>query len=301
MKSSRRDSSMAWTPCSDGRPVSVSVPVPHVRCAPLILLVALLASAVVPASARAQWLKGIVLDEFSGGPVKGADVALVADGSKVVARAMTGDDGRFTMTIPKFGGYHLEVSGLGYAPFSTRVFFADSVQQVSAQVSLAPEAIKLEGLEVTTTATERKLRLSGFYVREAKHVGYFITPQDMHDKVVNRITDAFYGIPGLTVRRYMSSTTGGNDGWDLVTNSGETKFLVGGRCYPSIAIDGTIVRHGGRAGGSAHDVEVGDWYHLVDPNDVAAIEVYPTAAGAPVQMMGQESPCGAVLIWTRDR
>jgi len=298
MRHRHHHSRPAWMACS-GRAAATLV-------STLVIGMAL------PGSLRAQWVKGIVLDEFTHGPVRGADVTLVADGRKVVARTVTGDDGRFTMSIPKFGGYHLAVDGLGYAPFDTKIFFADSVQQVSAQVNLAPEAIKLAGLEVTTEATERKLRLGGYYKRKKANVGYFVTEQDLKDKVINRLTDALYGIPGFTVRRIPGVANGGSDvGWDVVTNSGETKYFVGGRCFPSVAIDGTIVRHGGResgalaragaGGGNAHDVEVGDWWQLVDVHDVVAMEIYPRTVGAPVQMQGQESPCGVIMIWTKDR
>ncbi len=242
----------------------------------------------------AQSVQGIVLDQFTNRPVRGVDVALVGERGKVVARAVTGDDGRFALSIPKFSGYHLEVNGLGYAPFTTKTFFADSAQDVSAQVNLAPDAIKLEGLEVSTKAVERKLRLAGFYKREAKHVGYFFGPEEIHEKVVNRITDLLYGIPGFNVRRV--SAVGGNQGWEVTAPGAEQQFFFGGPCYPSVSIDGTIIRHGGRGSN-----DTGTWYTLVDPDNVAAIEIYPTAAGVPVQVGGQDSPCGAILIWTKDR
>jgi hypothetical protein len=259
---------------------------------------------------HAQRVQGIVLDQFTNRPVRGADVALVGERGKVVARAMTGDDGRFALSIPKFSGYHLEVNGLGYASFTTKIFFADSTQDVSAQVDLAPDAIKLEGLEVTTRAVERKLRLAGFYKREAKHVGYFIGPEEIHEKVVNRITDAFYGIPGIQVRPV--SSVGGNEGWEVTARGAETQSFTGGVCLPSVLLDGVVLRNGGSALRDqtiAHVTQaatdpmkdVGTWYQLIDPSDVAAIEVYPGAAGLPVQAAGSVSPCGAILIWTKDR
>lgn len=276
----------------------------------LLALAALAAPCLAASPIHAQSVQGIVLDQFTNRPVRGADVALVGPKRKVVGRAMTGDDGRFTIGIPAFGGYHLEVDGLGYVPFATKVFFADSAQEVSAQVNLAPDAIKLEGLEVTTTAVERKLRLAGFYKREAKHVGYFIGPEQIHEKVVNRITDAFYGIPGIHVRHV--SAVGGNEGWEVTARGGETQSFTGGVCLPSVLVDGMVLRNGGsalRARTTANITQgqldpmkdVGTWYQLIDPSNVAAIEVYPSAAGLPPQAAGSVSPCGAILIWTKDR
>ncbi len=238
-------------------------------------------------------VQGIVLDGFSHGPVTTADVRLVGSKGKVFGRAHTGRDGRFAIAIPRFGPYRLEVAGPGYARFATDVFWADTSQQVSAEVDLVPAPIVLEGLDVTTTALDPELRRVGYYKREAKGVGYFLNAEQVHARVVDRITDVFYGLPGFQVRQVDNDL-----GWDVTARAGGSTFLPNpsnpkrGYCVPSVSVDGTIIRHGGR------HVD-GEWYMLVDPENVAAMEIYPTAAGAPPWLQGNESPCGAILIWTK--
>ena len=38
---------------------------------------------------------------------------------------------------------------------------------------------------------------------------------------------------------------------------------------------------------------------LVHPDNVAAIEVFPSPAGVPVQYNNRGSACGVILVWTR--
>ena len=61
-------------------------------------------------------------------------------------------------------------------------------------------------------------------------------------------------------------------------------FILRG-CTPTVVLDGAVVGRG--------DVDV------VAPHSLEAIEVYPSAAGVPVQYSGYLSPCGAILLWSR--
>lgn len=277
-------------------------PSPNGRAFRVLGPMALLLLAISASAARAQRIQGIVLDKFSHSPVPSADVRLLGAKGHLAGRIVTGTDGRFALTIPHFGAYSIRAEALGYAAYTTSVFVVDTAQQVSAEVDLAPAPIALQGLEVTTTAVRRELDKVGFFKRKARGFGYFVTEKDLREKTVTRITDAFYGIPGVHVMR---TDPNSNQDWDVTMAGAENQFFFGGPCFPSVSIDGTIVRHGGRGGSAqfgskAGDHNVGGWYQLVDPADVAGIEVYPTAAGAPPQVQGGESPCGAILIWTKE-
>lgn len=121
----------------------------------------------------------------------------------------------------------------------------------------------------------------------------------------DRTADTFRGIFGVEV---VSAGAAGT--FDLILRGGRTQVfriqpdtrdgpLV---CYPSISIDGQVVRVGGvqpNRDSGARPRDVGKWSDLVHPDDLEAVEVYPGGAGMPVQVAGQISPCGAVLIWTR--
>ncbi len=273
----------------------------------LSVLLLLLASAPI----RAQDLSGIVVDRASKHPVKGADVLLVQATGDTIARTTSAANGRFRLKIPDLGAYAVKVGALGYGTFTSRVFLADSSQDVSATVSLAPAPVALEGLTVTAKALDRELTKVGFYEREKQGFGHFVTPKEIERRTVNRITDAFYGIPGVQVRRVGS--TGAVPRWDVTVRGADSQYLCGGggagcgsvaagtsrTCYPSVYVDGDIIRHGGN--GLVQEQNAGTWTEMVSPRDVAAIEVYTSAAGLPAFAVGSDSPCGTVLIWTKGR
>lgn len=73
-----------------------------------------LALLVVPSLARAQLLRGRVLEESSGTPVGGAVVALLDARGERVAVVLTGEDGRFSLRAPATG-VALEVKRIGLA------------------------------------------------------------------------------------------------------------------------------------------------------------------------------------------
>ena len=74
---------------------------------------------------------------------------------------------------------------------------------------------------------------------------------------------------------------------------GNAQFIRGG-CVPSVMLDGVVLRVGGTPGqGSLLLVA------LLKVTEIQALEVYPGAAGMPVQAAGYISPCGAIVAWSR--
>ena len=62
--------------------------------------------------------------------------------------------------------------------------------------------------------------------------------------------------------------------------------------HPSVVLDGAVLQVGGVSGGLSAD-------ELLNPFNIEAVEVYPSAAGVPVQYGGYMSPCGAIVAWSR--
>ena len=71
-------------------------------------------------------------------------------------------------------------------------------------------------------------------------------------------------------------------------------MFVRGVCRPTVVLDGVVLRVGGA--GNARDLLLDD---LLNPFNLEAVEVYPSAAGVPVQYQGYMSPCGAILAWSQ--
>ena len=62
-------------------------------------------------------------------------------------------------------------------------------------------------------------------------MGTFITQKEIHEKKINRITDVFYGIPGVQVRR-VNSQEWGNALWDVTVHGADTQYFFGGESPP---------------------------------------------------------------------
>lgn len=104
------------------------------------------AGPVMPAAA--QTVTGTVLDVDTGAPVSGVALLLRNELDNVVARAETGEDGRFTLAARSAGDHVLEVERLGYAPVPSHPVSLDrEIVEVEIRISRAP--IEIEPVTVT--------------------------------------------------------------------------------------------------------------------------------------------------------
>ncbi|MCH7565622.1 MAG: carboxypeptidase regulatory-like domain-containing protein [Gemmatimonadetes bacterium] len=228
----------------------------------------------------AQTVQGTVLDAESGAPIHTADVVLLAMDDSVVGGDITDEEGRFVLRGPGAGSYRLRATRLGFASFTTEAFALEPGQNVLAELRLELNPIPLDSLAAIVEGQKpRRLVRVGFYKRQARGFGSFLSPDDIEDRHPVYTTDLFWGMSGVRVRR------GRLDSWDVV------QFRRPG-CRLSVSIDGMVVQIGGPPGRSR------DWQGLLHVNDIEAIEVYPSVAGVPAWAFGTVSPCGAILIWT---
>ncbi len=267
---------------------------PPARSARGVALVAALFFACA-APLSAQSVKGLVVDSSSHEPVKGADVVLlVAKGqvAEVVSRELTDSTGRFALRVPKLGAYAVEVEALGYTTYESHFFTLGTSQEASLQVSLEAAPVALKGLSVTATALHRELEKVGFYRREELGFGSFLTAKQIERRVVDQVTDVFYGMPGVRVVCDPFDPTA----CDLTIPALSDKYWTPAgiqTCYPSIYVDRVLTAQGGNHLGVRH------WEQLMSPYDIAGIEVYPNPSGLPAFASGSDSPCGTVVIWTK--
>jgi hypothetical protein len=207
-----------------------------------------------------------------------------------VGGAVTGSDGRFTFHLAVIGDYRLRVIRIGYRstitePFGlTRAFVAD------VELKLVPSALPLDTLTVVArrVAVEKELPYlvdAGFYDRQRKGFGYFLTRADIEKHSPMVITDVLRALAGVTVLCAHRGKC------DIETPGASTMFLRG-PCRVTVVLDGVVLRVGGTGGSGSLD-------GLLNPFDIEAIEVYPSPAGVPVQYSGYMSPCGAIIAWSR--
>ncbi len=227
----------------------------------------------------AQRLRGVVADEASAAPVSGADVALVGANGQVDGRTLTGAAGEFTLAIPKLGAlYRVEVHALGYAPFTGKLFRADSSERASLWVSLMPRPIPLAMIRVQTSEAKRALTSVGFYEREHWGFGYYLGPRRVREEHPVHVTDLLWGIPGVWL-----VPNGPGMGYVVATRQ-VTSLRGPAYCPMAVFVDGDYFPQG--EGFTLDDI--------APAQDVLGVEVYPNQGmGSPVRDI-----CGVVLIWT---
>jgi hypothetical protein len=214
-------------------------------------------------------LTGSVRDE-KGRPLSGAQ--LLVWGSEVTGS--TGEDGTFTLADLPAGTQALEVRYVGYAPERVTVDLVSHATR-SVTVTLDKKVDLLGQVTIYGKPSRRQRDLTGFFQRSKSGFGHFLTRADIEKRHPFQFTDLFRMIPGFMVVR----DTG--FGYRIISTRGSG---FSGTCQPSVYIDGMRI------------YDVGDIDGIVIPSDVAGVEAYAGAAGAPPQYASHG--CGSILIWT---
>ena len=81
--------------------------------------------------------------------------------------------GRFTMEIPTPGPKQVQFSALGYAT-RTETIEVEMDRVTNVRVSLSPDPVELNPIEVTVERREFALQDAGYYTRQAEGFGNFI-------------------------------------------------------------------------------------------------------------------------------
>lgn len=267
-----------------------------------VTVVAMAVVAVVAASAHsaaAQIIQGTVRDAITQSPIQGATVMLFDSAGGALLQVETDRHGAFRLVARGRSIVHLKATHFGRNRIS-RPFRA--VRDTSVVLELDQAAFSVDPLRAEAARRSPQLVQSGFYARQERGFGTFMSREAIDSAGAIVLTDLLRTVPGLRVVRAGES----GESFDVVMGGGRSMFLRGstggGRppdqpsnrtCFPSIAIGGVVVRRGGREG------EIGNWPHLAPPSEVEGIEVYTSGAGLPPQVSGSVSPCGSILIWLR--
>ncbi len=229
---------------------------------------------------------GVVNDAQGGSALRGVTVRVRERRGEGAPDAETVTDrrGRFSLDNLPAGPSLVEFTQIGFA---TRT---ESIQVVRGRVTnlritLSPDPLEVDPLEVTVERREIKLQDVGFYRRAEDGFGSFIDRAAIEDRTPAQMTDLFTRIPGAEVvpdpdnplERY------------IVLRGGRSSSTE--RCYPRVLLDGVLTSRGGSEPAVVN--------HLIDPSAVSGVEVFPTSSGLPPQYAGTGASCGVILIWTR--
>jgi hypothetical protein len=209
----------------------------------------------------------------AGAPVANARVGLMGSS----AATMTKANGEFVLDSLPAGTQALVVRQLGYSPTEVPVELS-SRTPARVTVKLGVLVPQLSPVEVTSRR-EEGLQKVGFLDRKRTSAGgYFITPEDMERRKPLKFTDVLRTTPGLRVTE--------QNGQAMISS---TRSAQGGGCV-TVFVDGAPWQQ----------LDPGDLDTFVQPNEVAAIEVY-NGASIPGQFTTPGSNCSAVVVWTKTR
>jgi hypothetical protein len=238
---------------------------------------AALAALLLGSPLSAQILGGRVMDKTSNDPIPEAMVEVLNANGRSVQRTRSDRDGFFVFELREPGEYKLRTARVGYQTVTSEGVQVESRQTVQVEIHIATGEIALEPLRVTARTQPPRsvwLEREGFYDRERGGFGLFLTPYELSQRVAVQTSELFRGVPGLTLipvggSRYRIATT-----------------RSGSNCAPKMLVDGSPV--------ADSDVD-----NMIQPQDVAGIEIYRGPSEVPGRWMGYRSSCGLIVIWTK--
>ena len=266
----------------------------------LVATAALLPGLAGHASAQGE-IGGRVVASDSGRPiVQGAEVSIRRLGKS----ALSDSSGRFRLKDVPPGQHLVLVRAIGFSAESSTVTI-DFDEVVSWDVVLTRATGTVLPERIVEGAAERPpAKLVEFIERQKMGTGHFIDRDQLvkAEGGMRQTGDVISLVPGVWARR------GSNKIW---ISSGRTRstgcaFCAGTRlnradsaagakpaCYLDVYLDGAMVFDSRNPEYGLFDV------NTIQPEHIAGIEVYTSAAQVPAKYNRTSSGCGVLLIWTR--
>jgi hypothetical protein len=243
----------------------------------------------IPPLAAQASLSGIVRDDSTARPLEGVEVLV----NRTDHRAITGPDGRYRLDGLPTGMYQIIFRSIGHLPLRMDVLLAGG-ETTRANATLVRSDVVLEPIVVTGEArADVGLAGRGFEERRKMGFGRFYDSNELRELEHLKVGDVIRRKGGVTVM--------GPPTYQIAMNSYMRNIFGELNCYMSIYLDGLLHWRGGsnKSGEELLTNPPPNLATLVSVHGVAAIEVYRSAAGIPVEFGGTSSQCGAVVIWTR--
>jgi hypothetical protein len=241
--------------------------------------------------ADAQVIAGTLLEGGTGTPVADAILALHQRDGRAVANTESDSTGTFLLQAPGPGVYFITARKVGYTLLNEGDFELGEGGRLEITAYIRPQPVEIEGVQATVERPDRVvdverrfLERQGFYERQERTSGYFITPEDIARRPPSRPQDLFRAIPGVEPGRITG--TPGSD--NFVTLECAERALNQATASFTAWIDGARVFQG----------RTWDMLGYVQADDIMAVEVYPRPASLPL-LYQTPGACGAILVWTK--
>ncbi|HEY0037664.1 MAG TPA: carboxypeptidase regulatory-like domain-containing protein [Longimicrobium sp.] len=220
----------------------------------------------------------VVVVDSAGGPI--AEVLVEVAGVRGGVR--TNDLGVARVNGVPAGTRLVYAYRLGFGAARVPVQFAAG-EAASTRIMLTTDAVTLAGVQVVVDPVVRSLQQAGFYARQRRGMGAFMTGDRIEELRPMRTVDIFRRMRGFKVaydaRGFM----------DLQTTRGTAGL---GNCTtPVIFLDGVRI--------AARTSPREDVLSFINPESLAGVEAYAGGASIPAEYNLTGSACGVVLLWTR--
>ena len=202
-------------------------------------------------------------------PVPDAEVTPVD--STTGRRALTDSRGRFDLGRFPTGPLSIRVRQLGYEERIINLDVGAGGQPTSVEIVLLPVVVQLDSVSVSASPQGR---LREFYQRRQQRAmfAHFLDSEDIRRRGPVNTSDLFRSVPGVSIKN--NPAAGGN-------------AIRIRNCQPMVWLDGQ------RTPGAELD-------EVIRPEEIAAIEFYPSSAGTPAQYLERGNRlCGLILVWTK--
>ncbi|MBT8336637.1 MAG: TonB-dependent receptor [Gemmatimonadetes bacterium] len=217
---------------------------------------------------------GFVVDRDNGRPVPSAEVEVVGTERRITTDA----NGMFVLRDLPPGETGLAISHLSYAT-SGKLFRAEAGQAYELRATLAPEAIALEGIEVTSRTPSWYRQMEGLQFRMSRGLGgTFVLDTQIEARGYPPVAELLRELPGTRIRKV--------NRFDYTVNFRRCELP------PVLYIDGVQVNQP-EEGAALPELA------MVPAMDIQAIEVYRGAGTLPPEFAGPDAMCGAIVIWTK--
>ena len=222
-------------------------------------------------NAQAQVVVGRVLDQITGSPVQLASIQLLGADGTVLNETVADSAGRFRVTAPRPGDYHISARALGYSTMQTSGLRLDNRVEMLVEVPLSAAALPVQPLRVLARRTYGGNNRLAEYQRRVEW-----TDKSGLGKVIKR----------ADIERMRPSGIEPLLNTESVRITGIERIPVARNlCDLDVYLDGTPV--------SYREFEA-----LVKPEDLEGIEIYRALHEIPPEYT-YRTGCGLLLAWTR--
>lgn len=221
-----------------------------------------------PAAATASYEVGGSIVDASGRSLTSVEVILVRDAA-VVHTVLSTDDGRWNLGRLTGGAITLHFRRLGYVAQTVDLVVGPGGHPTVREIILAEIPSRLQPITITEAADDR---YRGFRERKQQRAAFarFLEHPQIRRLGPANASDLFRSVPGISIRS---------------ASPGNTIRIRG--CQPMVVVDGQ------RVPGAELD-------EVIQPEEIGAIEFYPSFAGIPAQYVERGNRlCGLILVWTR--